>query len=240
MVFVFSACVSARPVPPPFTPKFKIGDERGTTTPRREPPESWCPYEAPDGAFSVSFPGAPRESTQYSEIPAIRLLEVSYVVGDVELRAASGRIEIPSGNRFDVQAGIQGARDAAVHYIDARVNREVDILQDGHVGRRLELRGAIEGKKVTGVLKIFAGEDGHFHQVFVLWAGDTPFEDAEPFLDSFSMRKCPYVIGRQTRVKQRSSTLPGVCRGRNGTSGIRRSGSTISSVPSRVPADRDA
>jgi hypothetical protein len=120
-----------------------------------DPVASWKPFTDKEGAFSVKFPGDP--TSQTSKVPtAVGDMELTMYMaqeGQAVFMAAGSPINLPAGTTFDVDKGLQGARDNAMKNMNAVVTAEKDVEISGLKGKELEFTVEAQGKTARGVAR---------------------------------------------------------------------------------------
>lgn len=146
-------------------------------------------YAPSDGSYSIKFPGKPTESTQNVQTPIgpIKVLLASYSAnqGKRAYFSSSTRYKI-NPKQYNVEKGLDGARDGIVKSANATISNETKIKYKGASGRQFFLTMQ-QGKAKVRIYVVNAGKGPTIYQSFVM---DTTgkIEDGEvnSFLDSLA------------------------------------------------------
>lgn len=146
-------------------------------------------YSAPDGTYTVIFPGKPTESTQtvQTQLGPIKAVMVIYeAAGGKRAYAVSSTQYKVDPRNYNVEKGLNGARDGMAKNMHATVTKETKINYKGAPGREFYLTMK-QGKTKVHVFIINGGKGPTIYQAFVMDTGGN-VDDAEikTFLDSLT------------------------------------------------------
>ena len=150
-----------------------------------KPGDHWYAYTAADNAYSVNFPGKPDEKSQSSSTKAgqIKYVLVSYST-NAGKRAylSSSTMYAVSPRNFNVQKGLDGARDGAAKSTNATVTSETKIDYKGAPGREFYMTMPNGTKAKERIFIVNKGKGPVLYQVLVV---DTEGKIAVPETDQF-------------------------------------------------------
>lgn len=151
---------------------------------------NWYGYISKDDSYSAKFPARPQELNQSTDSP-IGKLNVALVFYEDK---TSGRAYVTASNTypvksssFDIEKGLNGARDRITQAYNGSVTGERNISYNGYPGREISLRSQ---NSAAFKVRIFIDSKGPtlYQAVVTAQDGDLDFVEATAFLDSFNIR----------------------------------------------------
>ncbi|MBA3604481.1 MAG: hypothetical protein M3487_00670 [Actinomycetota bacterium] len=165
---------------PPVTSGSAGGDTTVTGGGETTAPAAPFPFTAPEGDYTVVFPGEPEETNQETPLPDGSTLPITfYLYQTSEMAFGTAAIAYPIGTTID----LEGARDGAIMSVGGTLLSSVPIELQGRQG--LQFVGDVGGQG-TYISRVFA--DGlRLYQVVAVVQGEAAAEDPEiaAFLDTF-------------------------------------------------------
>ena len=154
-------------------------------------PNNGYKYSASDGSYSVKFPGKPSENSQIvqTKLGPIKALTVTYQTdrGRRAYIASSTQYKIDP-RRYNVEKGLDGARDGMAKSTNATLTNETKINYKGVSGRQLYLTMK-QGKSKVRLFIVNAGKGPTIYQTFVIdTTGKVDDAEVNSFLDSFTFK----------------------------------------------------
>jgi hypothetical protein len=152
---------------------------------------NWYSYKSTDGSYSVDFPAQPQEQkrTVDSAGKKIDFTLVNYPdqANKRFYATAVSNVPLPPGVKFDVEKGLNGARDNAVKSANAKLIKEDKIKLNGYEGRELTMQG--QGTLVAKQ-RMFADPKNFklYQAILVAEDGKVDFPEAKQFFDSFQIK----------------------------------------------------
>lgn len=153
----------------------------------------WVTYNSSDGAYSVSFPGKPNEKSQSSNTAAGK---ITYVLVSYEANAgkraylSSSTMYNVSPKNFNVQKGLDGARNGAASSTKATVSRETKISFKGAPGREFYMSMPNGTKAKERIFIVNKGKGPVLYQVLVVdTEGKIDVPETDQFLKSLQIKK---------------------------------------------------
>lgn len=150
-------------------------------------------YTSKDGDYSISFPEKPKEQAQTTKTTKgdihFILATCTANAGKRAYVSSSTRYPFPS-NSFNVQKGLDGAREGVAKNIKATINSEKKITLNGVAGREIEMSTEAGIKARCRLFADNSGAQPVLYQAFVVDAGgniNSPEVDA--FLRSLQLKK---------------------------------------------------
>jgi len=148
-------------------------------------------YSAPDGTYTVKFPGKPRESSQtvQTQVGPINVVMVLYeAVGGKRGYAVSSTQYKIDPRKYNVEKGLNGARDGIAKNLNATVTKETKINYKGTPGREIYLTMK-QGKTKVHLYIVNGGKGPTVYQAFVMdTAGNVDDTEIKAFLDSLTLK----------------------------------------------------
>jgi hypothetical protein len=152
---------------------------------------NWYSYKSTDGSYSVDFPAQPQEQKR-SVDSAGKKIDFTLVNYPDQANkrfyaAAVSNVPLPPGAKFDVEKGLDGARDNAVKSANAKLIKEEKITLNGYEGRELTMQG--QGTLVAKQ-RMFADPKNFklYQAILVAEDGKVDFPEAKQFFDSFQIK----------------------------------------------------
>jgi hypothetical protein len=150
-------------------------------------------YAAADGSYTVKFPGKPKEQTQTvaTAVGPIKAVFVIYEVnkGQRAYMSSSTQYKIDP-RQYNVEKGLDGARDGMVKSTNATISKENRINYKGAPGR--EVYFTLKQGKGKGKVHLFVVNTGKgpiIYQVVVLdSSGKVDDADTNAFLSSMAFK----------------------------------------------------
>lgn len=154
-------------------------------------PNSGYKFTAQDGSYTIKFPGKPTEKTQtvQTKLGPIKLVSVSYEGngGKRAFFASSTQYKIDP-KRYNVQKGLDGARDGIVKSTNATVSNETKINYKGAAGRQMYLTMK-QGKAKVRLYVVNAAKGPTIYQSFVIDSnGNVDDAEVNSFLNSLTFK----------------------------------------------------
>jgi hypothetical protein len=147
-------------------------------------------YSAPDGSFTVKFPGKPSEQNQtvQTEIGPIKVLSVYCHAHRGRRTFAVSRSQSKGDPGDNVEDGIAGTINGMVKSQNATVSHEIKINYKGVPGRQLYLTTK-QGKEKSRIFAVKAGNDLTIYMTTVLdTSGKVDDAEVNSFLDSLTFK----------------------------------------------------
>lgn len=151
-------------------------------------PPNWYNYTAQDGSYRVNFPGQPQQDNQSvdTQIGKIQFVQALYEDKTQQQLYYAANAKYPvDPSKYDVEKGLDGARDNAAKGGNFTIANEEKINLNGLPGREVTMRGQ------QGELKAryFIDPKGPIlYQVFVLAPdGSLQPSETQAFLDSLAI-----------------------------------------------------
>ena len=154
-------------------------------------PNSRYKYSAADGSYTITFPGKPTEKSQTvdTKVGPIKVVIETYEAdkGRRAYFASSTQYKIDP-RRYDVEKGLDGARDGMARSSNATVSNETKLNYKGARGRQLYLTMK-QGKAKARIYVVNAGKGPTIYQTFVIdTTGKVDDAEVNSFLDSLSFK----------------------------------------------------
>jgi hypothetical protein len=148
-------------------------------------------YSAPDGSYTVQFPGKPTETSQtvQTNLGPIKVLLVSCETdhGKRAYFASSTQYHVDP-HRYNVEKGLDGARDGIAKKTNGTISNETKINYKGASGRQMYLT-VKQGKAKVRIYVVNAGKGPTLYQTFVMDTNGKPDNaEANAFLDSLTFK----------------------------------------------------
>ncbi|MBW4619178.1 MAG: protein kinase [Cyanosarcina radialis HA8281-LM2] len=147
---------------------------------------NWYAYSSQSGNYNARFPAQPTEQKQNADSAEFILVGYSDNTNKRFYGTAESEVTLPSGATFDVQKGLDGARDSAAKSTNATVISEQQITQNGYPGREVTMRG----QNNLGIIqRMIVDPDGPtlYQAIVVAEDGNLTFPEARAFLDSLTI-----------------------------------------------------
>jgi hypothetical protein len=149
-------------------------------------------YSAPDGSYSIEFPGKPSEKSQTVQT---KLGQMTVVIETYEANAGKRAFFSSSSQykldprRYNVEKGLDGARDGVAKSTHATVSKETKISKGGASGRQFYLTMP-QGKAKVRLYVLNAGKGPTIYQTFVIdTTGNVDDAAVNSFLDSLALKR---------------------------------------------------
>ena len=168
----------------------KVTEEK--STPADSITKNWTPYTSKDGSYTVKFPGKPQEQNQSADTPIGKLefLIVGYSDNKNSRAYMTTVVDYPvNPSDYDVEKGLDGARDGAANNTNSQIVREDKITyNDDYPGREIVLQNP-EGMKTKA--RIFIDPKGPtlYQSLIVAEDGNVTFPEADAFFKSLVISK---------------------------------------------------
>jgi len=148
-------------------------------------------YSATDGTYTVKFPGKPTENTQTVQTqlgPIKAVMAIYQAAGGKRGYAVSSTQYKVDPRNYNVEKGLNGARDGIAKNMNATVTKETKINYKGAPGREIYLTMK-QGKTKVHLFIVNGGKGPTIYQAFVMDTGGN-VDDAEvkAFLDSLTFK----------------------------------------------------
>ncbi|PSB04798.1 serine/threonine-protein kinase [Merismopedia glauca] len=162
-----------------------------TTIPNTSNTGNWYSYKSEDGSYSADFPAKPQEQKRNVKSAG---KEVNFTLVNYQdqpnkrfYATAVSNIPLPPGTKFDVEKGLDGARDNALKSGNAKLIKETKISLNGYQGRELTMQG--EGTLVAKQ-KMFADAKNFklYQAILVAEDGNVDFPEGQKFFESFFIK----------------------------------------------------
>jgi hypothetical protein len=152
---------------------------------------NWYKYTAKDGSYSASFPGQPQEKDQSvkTQVGELKFSLTSYGDNASKRAYATTSAKYPvKPSEYDVEKGLDGARDGQAKNTNATITNEKKISLNGFSGREITLKGANGGAMKT---RLFIDPKGPtlYQALVVAEDGNLNFPEADTFLNSLALPK---------------------------------------------------
>jgi hypothetical protein len=162
-----------------------------TPDPTAELTKNWMTYTPQDKSYTVKFPGKPQiqNHTNKTKIGEIQFLIVGYEDRAKHRAYLTSNLYYPmKPANYDVEKGLDGARDGALKNTKSTLISENKITLNGYSGREILMK---DGKKLTTKAKIFIDPNGPIlYQILVVTDDkNVKFPEAEAFFNSFNINK---------------------------------------------------
>lgn len=163
---------------------------------------NWYSYTAKDGSYTVYFPGQPEEQNLSVETPLgiLNALFVFYKYPEKERIFSASSIKYPvEPNQYNVEKGLDGARDGAAINSNSIIISEKKISYQGFPGREIILQSKVE-PNFRLLLRMFIDptEPRLYSLQVTAEDGNLDFPEAKAFLDSFSISNTNYSLGSKS------------------------------------------
>ncbi|PSB01811.1 hypothetical protein [Merismopedia glauca] len=152
---------------------------------------NWYSYKSEDSSYSADFPAKPQEQkrTVNSAGKEINFILVNYPdqANKRFYATAVSNVPLPPGTKFDVEKGLDGARDNAARSANAKITKETKIKLNGYEGRELIMQG--QGTLVAKQ-RMFADPKNFklYQAILVAEDGNVEFPEGQKFFDSFQIK----------------------------------------------------
>lgn len=148
-------------------------------------------YSAQDGSYTVKFPGKPVENTQtvQTQLGPVKAIIVYYEAnqGKRGYAVSSSQYKIDP-RKYNVEKGLDGARDGIAKNINATVTKETKINYKGAPGREIYLTMK-QGQTKVHVYVVNAGKRPTIYQAFVMdTTGKVDDAEVNSFLGSLTFK----------------------------------------------------
>lgn len=156
------------------------GDTTATGAPDTTMPAEPFQFTAPEGDYTIVFPGEPEETSQTTPLPDGSTLPITfYLYQTQELAFGTAAIAYPEGTAID----LEGARDGAIASVSGTLLESEPIELQGRQG--IQFVGDVGGQG-TYISRVFA-EGLRLYQIVAVVGGVAAPDDPEiaAFLDSF-------------------------------------------------------
>lgn len=152
---------------------------------------NWYSYTAKDGSYTVYFPGQPEEQNLSVEtsLGILNALFVFYKYPEKERIFSTSSIKYPvEPSKYNVEKGLDGARDGAAQSSNSIIISEKNISYKGFAGREIILQSKVQ-PDFRLLLRMFIDPTGPTLYSLQVTAedGNLDFPEAKAFLDSFSI-----------------------------------------------------
>jgi hypothetical protein len=153
--------------------------------------KNWYKYTAKDGSYTALFPSQPQEKNQSVKTQAgeLKFLLVSYGDNTNKRAYALTSAKYPGKrSQYDVEKGLDGARDGQAKNTNSTVAEEKKISLNGFSGREVTLKGTTGGAMKS---RIFIDPKGPtlYQALVVAEDGNLAFPEADTFLGSLNIPK---------------------------------------------------
>jgi hypothetical protein len=152
---------------------------------------NWYSYKSADSSYSIDFPVKPEEQKR-SVDAAGQKIEFTFVnYSDATNKrfyaTAVSNIPLPPGTKFDVDRGLDGARDNAAKTPKATISKETKINLNGYQGREITLKGQ---NTLVARQRMFADPKNLrlYQAILVAEDGNVDFPEGQKFFDSFEIK----------------------------------------------------
>lgn len=167
----------------------------GTTAnppPAPAPKDSWIEVANAEGRLKVKFPVAPQKSVDKAPTP---LGDIAYTTLGAEKSDAYFAVsysDYPEAamEGFDVNGGLDGARDGAINGMGGVLIKEEQITYQGFPAREFEAKATAEGMEIHVKARIVLGLPRLWQQLVVYPAAKPP-QDMDKFFDSLEVKGDP-------------------------------------------------
>jgi hypothetical protein len=151
---------------------------------------AWVLYTHPDKLISVRFPAKPTQSEQEAPSPVGNIHFKMATLSDDNRAFVVTAVVYPIKSKFDVKAGLDGARDQMLANISGKVISEKPIKLDGFEGREVQYEANVQNKSIRGVARLFASaKPPSAFMAGAMQLNGKPDPDAQKFLDSIHLGK---------------------------------------------------
>ena len=148
-------------------------------------------YSATDGSYTIKFPGKPTESTQtvQTKVGPIKAVIVGYEANQGKRGYAVSSTQYKVDPRqYNVQKGLDGARDGMAKNLNATVSNETKINYKGAAGKQFYLT-LKQGKGKVRVYIVNGAKGPTIYQAFVMdTTGKVDDAEVNSFLDSLTFK----------------------------------------------------
>ncbi|MDJ0555408.1 MAG: hypothetical protein QNJ68_13385 [Microcoleaceae cyanobacterium MO_207.B10] len=166
---------------------------------------NWYSYTAKDGSYTVYFPGIPEEKNLSVDSPLgiLNALFVFYKYPQKERIFSASSVKYPVvPNKYNVEKGLDGARDGAANNSNSIIISEKKINYKNFPGREIILQSKVQSD-FRLLLRMFIDPSGPtLYSLQVTAAdGNLDFPEAKAFLDSFTISNSNYSLGLKSKGK---------------------------------------
>jgi len=166
----------------------EAGAEIPIPPPAQPPENAWIEFKTEEGGYTAQFPSAPKKEVATAPTP---LGPVQYVTHGAELGDAFFGIsysDYPEAamEGFDVDAGLDGARDGAINGVGGNLVREEQITMFGQPAREFEAKASLEGIEVHIKARMFL-KLPRLYQIMVAYPSTMTGLEVDRFLDGFQL-----------------------------------------------------
>jgi hypothetical protein len=148
-------------------------------------------FTAPDGSYTIKFPGKPSGKSQTVQTklgPMNVLIETCETNGGKRAYFASSSQYKIDPRRYNVEKGLNGARDGIVKSTNATVTNETKINYKGASGRQMYLTMK-QGKAKVRLYVVNVGKGPTIYQTYVIdTTGNVDDAEVNSFLDSLAFK----------------------------------------------------
>ena len=153
---------------------------------------NWYQYTAKDDSYTVFFPGKPEEENLSvdTSLGKLNALLVFYQYPEKQRFFSVSSIKYPvDSSEYNVEKGLNGARDGAAINSNSRIISEKNINYQGFPGREIILESKVK-PNLRLLLRIFIDPSGPtlYSLQVVAEDGNIDFPEAKAFLDSFVIK----------------------------------------------------
>jgi hypothetical protein len=152
-------------------------------------PYRWQTFSAPDGSFSVAFPGKPEVNDQEVQLDAGGIAVV-HVVTATPAKTTSYAFTYYEDPRFTserVEEELNGARDGSISKVQGTISGEQHLDVDGHPARDIEARA--RGNSLLNVRLIAVGRRLYMLMVVDASRQRADSKNVQKFFDSLKLSK---------------------------------------------------
>ena len=162
--------------------------EGAAPPPAPAPTNDWIEFKTVEGGYTAVFPSAP--SKEVATAPT-ELGPVQYVTHGAELGEAFFGIsysDYPEAAMvdFNIDKGLDGARDGAINGVGGSLVREEQITMFGEPAREFEAKAALEGIEVRIKARMFL-KLPRLYQIMVAYPSTMTDLEIDRFLDGFQL-----------------------------------------------------
>lgn len=152
------------------------------------PADTWMEFASEEGKFRVRFPAAPSKDT--AEIPtlvgSVKQTTHSAGEGDVHFGVAYGEYPPEAMKDFDLDKGLDGARNGAINNVGGTLLAEQQITFAGQPARAFQGKATVQGIELLLDARVFM-LDNRLYQLIVVHPSTSQNLASGKFFDSFSL-----------------------------------------------------
>lgn len=194
VLLTFAACdpveklIGSDP-PPPSAPPVT---EAKLTDPPNVPEDTWLEFTSEEGRFEARLPGAPEKQLQQTPTAAgpMDMVMQSVQAGSAFFAIAYSDMSAEAIPGFNLDAGLDGARNGAINNVGGTLVSEQQIQFAGHPARAFTAKASVEGHELTVEARIFFVLP-RFYQLMVVYPASETTVPVQRFFDGFSLLSNP-------------------------------------------------